>query len=248
MANGSVLPLPLGFRFSPSDEQLIVQYLRPRAVGEPLPLGPVVNADIQQHNLWDLVPENAKEKYFCTRKGIKYPGGRRANRAAGGGYWRSTGSETPVYAKPSGSGSPVLVGMRRALVFYRGQPPAVERTAWVMHEYRLAGAGLMLYRVMRRANRNCSTPPCATIAKQNDALAAALRALLARAPLVPVMVNPDLFWVICRIYKKKKRAPCVIVQAVTANPGGGAGATFIDFMGQANREPSPTALPRAASV
>ena len=32
--------------------------------------------------------------------------------------------------------------MKRSLVFYRGKPPTGSKTDWVMHEYRLAGAGL----------------------------------------------------------------------------------------------------------
>jgi hypothetical protein len=68
--------------------------------------------------------------------------GRRANRATGGGYWKATGKEKPVAVAVPAVGRAVLVGMKRSLVFYRGKPPSGGRTDWVMHEYRLAGAGL----------------------------------------------------------------------------------------------------------
>lgn len=72
--------------------------------------------------------------------------GRRANRATGAGYWKATGKEKPVAvsvaAAPRSQAAAVVVGMKRSLVFYRGKPPTGKKTDWVMHEYRLAGAGL----------------------------------------------------------------------------------------------------------
>jgi hypothetical protein len=81
------------------------------------------------------------ERYFFTCKEAKYEKGRRANRATGAGYWKATGKEKPVVVAAPG-GQTVLVGMKRSLVFYRGRPPSGSKTEWVMHEYRLAGAGL----------------------------------------------------------------------------------------------------------
>jgi len=42
------------------------------------------------------------------------------------------------------------VGVKKALVFYRGKPPKGLKTNWIMHEYRLADA----------ASSTTSRPPC----------------------------------------------------------------------------------------
>lgn len=133
--------LPPGFRFRPTDEELIVHYLRRRALAAPLPVD-MPDIRVLAHDPSELLPPGwgEPERYFFTCKEAKYVRGRRANRATGGGYWKATGKEKPV-AVPS-AGRAVLVGMKRSLVFYRGKPPSGSRTDWVMHEYRLAGAGL----------------------------------------------------------------------------------------------------------
>jgi hypothetical protein len=117
----------------------------------------------------DEVAEREKGKHFFTRKEVKYPGSRRSNRVAGNGFWRAAGSEVPIYYKPEGAADDMLVGMRRTLVFHYGKSRSAERTEWAMHEFQLAGAGLLPHPMMRRATSNGSEPPCgcleATFAK-----------------------------------------------------------------------------------
>jgi len=135
--------LPPGFRFRPTDEELIVHYLRRRALAAPLPVD-IPDIRVLAHDPCELLPPGwgEPERYFFTCKEAKYVRGRRANRATGGGYWKATGKEKPVAVAVPAVGRAVLVGMKRSLVFYRGKPPSGGRTDWVMHEYRLAGAGL----------------------------------------------------------------------------------------------------------
>ncbi|TVU50329.1 hypothetical protein EJB05_01697 [Eragrostis curvula] len=140
-------PLPPGFRFCPTDGELVLHYLRRRAHGVPLPAEvDIPDVRILQHDPSDLLPPGwaEPERYFFTCKEAKYVKGRRANRATGAGYWKATGKEKPVAVTFAGAGGqpPVLVGMKRSLVFYRGRPPTGTKTDWVMHEYRLAGAAL----------------------------------------------------------------------------------------------------------
>jgi len=139
--------LPPGFRFRPTDEELVVHYLRRRALASPLPAAvDIPDVRILAHDPSDLLPPgwSEQERYFFTCKEAKYVKGRRANRATGAGYWKATGKEKPVaVAVPArgggGQAQAVLVGMKRSLVFYRGKPPTGSKTDWVMHEYRLAG-------------------------------------------------------------------------------------------------------------
>lgn len=47
------------------------------------------------------------------------------------GYWKATGTDKAIY---SGAKD---VGVKKALVFYKGKPPKGLKTDWIMHEYRL---------------------------------------------------------------------------------------------------------------
>ncbi|KAJ3676630.1 hypothetical protein LUZ60_004042 [Juncus effusus] len=131
------LNLPPGFRFHPTDEELVVHYLCQKVSGKGLPVPIIAEVDLYKFNPWDL-PERAlfgqKEWYFFTPRDRKYPNGSRPNRAAGRGYWKATGADKPI--KPSGLPKPL--GIKKALVFYHGKAPKGVKTDWIMHEYRLA--------------------------------------------------------------------------------------------------------------
>ncbi|OAY76196.1 NAC domain-containing protein 68 [Ananas comosus] len=133
------LNLPPGFRFHPTDEELVVHYLCRKVSGRCLPVPIIAEVDLYKYDPWDL-PERAlfgqKEWYFFTPRDRKYPNGSRPNRAAGRGYWKATGADKPI--RPSGSNRPV--GIKKALVFYHGKAPKGIKTDWIMHEYRLAEA------------------------------------------------------------------------------------------------------------
>ncbi|KAJ3669125.1 hypothetical protein LUZ60_011075 [Juncus effusus] len=131
------LNLPPGFRFHPTDEELVVHYLCRKVAGQRLPVPIIAEIDLYKSDPWDL-PEKAlfgqREWYFFTPRDRKYPNGSRPNRAAGRGYWKATGADKPV--APKGSGR--QVGIKKALVFYAGKAPRGIKTDWIMHEYRLA--------------------------------------------------------------------------------------------------------------
>lgn len=57
----------------------------------------------------------------------------RPNRAAASGYWKATGTDKPILTS-CGTKS---VGVKKALVFYKGRPPKGIKTDWIMQEYRL---------------------------------------------------------------------------------------------------------------
>nr|GEY28103.1 NAC transcription factor 29 [Tanacetum cinerariifolium]GEY28473.1 NAC transcription factor 29 [Tanacetum cinerariifolium]GEY35159.1 NAC transcription factor 29 [Tanacetum cinerariifolium] len=126
--------LPPGFRFHPTDEELIMFYLRNQALSKPCPVSIIPEVDIYKFDPWEL-PEKTefgeKEWYFFTPRDRKYPNGVRPNRAAVSGYWKATGTDKAIY-----SGSK-YVGVKKALVFYKGRPPKGIKTDWIMHEYRL---------------------------------------------------------------------------------------------------------------
>lgn len=73
------------------------------------------------------------QMYFFSRRERKYPNGNRPNRAAGCGYWKATGTDKPIF----NSDRTLKLGVKKALVFYKGRPPKGTKTNWIMHEYRL---------------------------------------------------------------------------------------------------------------
>ncbi|KAI3523548.1 hypothetical protein L1887_01753 [Cichorium endivia] len=169
----SELNLPPGFRFHPTDEELIVHYLcrksqtaeRITVVASPPPI--IADIDLYKHDPWEL-PEMAlfgtNEWYFFTPRDRKYPNGSRPNRVAGNGYWKATGADKPIKPK---SDPNTTVGIKKALVFYAGKGTTGIKTNWIMHEYRLA-----------MPNPTPSKHTNTTISKLDD-------------------------WVLCRLYNKK---------------------------------------------
>ncbi|KAK7315631.1 hypothetical protein VNO77_34197 [Canavalia gladiata] len=131
------LDLPPGFRFHPTDEEIITCYLTHKVFNSAFTAIAIGEADLNKCEPWDL-PEKAKmgEKdwYFFCQRDRKYPTGMRTNRATQSGYWKATGKDKEIY-----KGKNNLVGMKKTLVFYRGRAPKGEKTNWVMHEFRLEG-------------------------------------------------------------------------------------------------------------
>ncbi|XAR66428.1 hypothetical protein NMG60_11012663 [Bertholletia excelsa] len=138
-SSGSLHPqLPPGFRFHPTDEELVVHYLKKKTVSAPLPVTIIAEVDIYKFDPWEL-PSKAvfgqQEWYFFTPRDRKYPNGARPNRATTSGYWKATGTDKPILS----SNGADKVGVKKALVFYAGKPPRGVKTNWIMHEYRLIG-------------------------------------------------------------------------------------------------------------
>ncbi|KAG2702804.1 hypothetical protein I3843_06G100700 [Carya illinoinensis] len=127
-----VLRLPPGFRFHPTDEELVVQYLKRKVFSCPLPASIIPEVDVCKYDPWDLPGDLEQEKYFFSTREAKYPNGNRSNRATGSGYWKATGIDKQIVT----SRGKQVVGMKKTLVFYRGKPPHGSRTNWIMHEYR----------------------------------------------------------------------------------------------------------------
>ncbi|XP_007043870.2 PREDICTED: NAC domain-containing protein 83 [Theobroma cacao] len=131
-----VLRLPPGFRFHPTDEELVVQYLRRKVLAWPLPASIIPEVDVCKADPWELPGDLEQERYFFSTREAKYPNGNRSNRATVSGYWKATGIDKQIITSRSNQ----VVGMKKTLVFYRGKPPHGSRTDWIMHEYRLVSA------------------------------------------------------------------------------------------------------------
>ncbi|KAL0923174.1 hypothetical protein M5K25_007219 [Dendrobium thyrsiflorum] len=137
MSMDETLELPPGFRFHPTDEEIITHYLTPKVVNHgAFTARAIGEVDLNKCEPWDL-PGKAKlgekEWYFFCQRDRKYPTGMRTNRATESGYWKATGKDREIYR------GRLLIGMKKTLVFYRGRAPKGVKTNWVMHEFRLEG-------------------------------------------------------------------------------------------------------------
>ncbi|KAJ1389321.1 NAC domain [Sesbania bispinosa] len=116
------LDLPPGFRFHPTDEEIITCYLTEKVLNSNFSAIAIGEADLNKCEPWDL-PKIAKmgEKdwYFFYQRDRKYPTGTRTNRATQSGYWKATGKDKEIYKGKTN----ILVGMKKTLVFYKGRAP-----------------------------------------------------------------------------------------------------------------------------
>ncbi|CAL5355785.1 unnamed protein product [Camellia sinensis] len=129
--------LPPGFRFHPTDEELVGYYLKRKVEGQEIELEVIPVVDLYKFDPWELpeksfLPKRDMEWFFFCPRDRKYPNGSRTNRATKAGYWKATGKDRKVVCQSS------VTGYRKTLVFYRGRAPMGDRTDWVMHEYRLS--------------------------------------------------------------------------------------------------------------
>ncbi|XP_010474630.1 PREDICTED: NAC domain-containing protein 4-like [Camelina sativa] len=128
---------PVGFRFRPTDEEIVDHYLRPKNLETNTSrVDEVISTvDICSVDPWDL-PSKSRIKsrdgvwYFFGVKEIKYNRGDQLRRTTKSGVWKKTGKTMSIIRKRRGNNE--KIGEKRVLVFkHRGG----SKSDWVMHEY-----------------------------------------------------------------------------------------------------------------
>ncbi|KAG6403825.1 hypothetical protein SASPL_136058 [Salvia splendens] len=130
----------VGFRFYPTEEELLSYYL-PKKLNGPTPaidrVIPIL--PIYDYNPWEL-PQFAGEVcrcdgdqwFFFTTMQEREARGGRPNRLTEAGYWKATGSPCDVYTCQN-----IRIGRKKTMVFYEGRAPHGSKTSWKMNEYKL---------------------------------------------------------------------------------------------------------------
>ncbi|KAF7071055.1 unnamed protein product [Triticum aestivum] len=126
-----------GFRFHPTDEELVSFYLKKKIQQKPISIELIRQLDIYKFDPWDL-PKLAStggetESYFYCPRDRKYRNSARPNRVTAAGFWKATGTDRPIYS----SEGTRCVGLKKSLVFYKGRAARGIKTDWMMHEFRL---------------------------------------------------------------------------------------------------------------
>ncbi|KAM0897168.1 hypothetical protein ACQ4PT_022733 [Festuca glaucescens] len=125
-----------GFRFHPTDEELVSFYLKKKIQQKRISIELIRQLDIYKFDPWDL-PKLAStgetEWYFYCPRDRKYRNSTRPNRVTATGFWKATGTDRPIYS----SQGTRCIGLKKSLVFYKGRAARGMKTDWMMHEFRL---------------------------------------------------------------------------------------------------------------
>ncbi|KAF8412740.1 hypothetical protein HHK36_000709 [Tetracentron sinense] len=130
-----------GFRFHPTDEELVGFYLWRKVEKKPISIELIKQIDIYKYDPWDLPKVSTvgdKEWYFFCIRGRKYRNSIRPNRVTGSGFWKATGIDRPIYSDGETND---CIGLKKSLVYYRGSAGKGTKTDWMMHEFRLPASG-----------------------------------------------------------------------------------------------------------
>ncbi|CAD6272114.1 unnamed protein product [Miscanthus lutarioriparius] len=130
--NDVVMP---GFRFHPTEEELIEFYLRRKVEGKRFNVELIAFLDLYRFDPWELpamAVMGGKEWFFYVPRDRKYRNGDRPNRVTASGYWKATGADRMIRGENNRP-----IGLKKTLVFYSGKAPKGVRSSWIMNEYRL---------------------------------------------------------------------------------------------------------------
>nr|XP_043620324.1 NAC transcription factor 32-like [Erigeron canadensis] len=128
--------LPPGYRFCPTDAEIILYYLIPQ-----IEKGTHPPCRLHKVNIYDHTPEElaAAHKpcdanwYFLTPRTRRYANGKRPSRTTKGrGYWHASQSYAKVKDPGVVNGQVVDVGRKLSLAYFDRNN---NKTSWLMHEY-----------------------------------------------------------------------------------------------------------------
>ncbi|KAH7518946.1 hypothetical protein FEM48_Zijuj09G0225200 [Ziziphus jujuba var. spinosa] len=137
------LKLPIGYRFHPTDEELLLHYLKKKVLNIPLPASVIPEFDVFQAHPNDL-PGDLREKRYFFYNQKRNVNDEMCKRVSGcSGYWKPViGKEKQIVASDNNDQRNRAFGVRKTLLFRERKRPRGRQTRWVMHEYHLLGLGI----------------------------------------------------------------------------------------------------------
>ncbi|XP_021865979.2 NAC domain-containing protein 90 [Spinacia oleracea] len=131
--------LPPGFRFYPTEEELITFYLHNKFHNQRPELDRVIpSVDIYNFEpsqlpglAGELCHGDTEQWFFFMPQQDREVRGGRPNRTTDSGFWKATGSPSYVYSSHN-----KVLGLKKTLVFYKGKAPTGRKTKWKMNEYK----------------------------------------------------------------------------------------------------------------
>ncbi|XVF72917.1 hypothetical protein PTKIN_Ptkin12aG0159300 [Pterospermum kingtungense] len=127
----------VGYRFHPTDKELVDHYLWNKILDR----DSLVQAINEVHGIFNIDPRElarcSKIKsadqvwYFFSRR----EDNKRVNRKTDKGFWKMTGKPRTVKGKRG-------TALKKSLVFYEGRTPNAKWTPWVIHEYTFTSTAL----------------------------------------------------------------------------------------------------------
>ncbi|PIN03907.1 hypothetical protein CDL12_23561 [Handroanthus impetiginosus] len=130
---------PVGFRFYPTEEELVSFFLQNKLNGTRPDIDRVIpvldiydsNPSELPHLAGEYCPADGEQWFFFIPRQEREARGGRPNRLTTEGYWKATGSPGDVYSSQNR-----VIGRKRTMVFYVGRAPSGRKTMWKMNEYK----------------------------------------------------------------------------------------------------------------
>ncbi|XP_013614048.1 PREDICTED: NAC domain-containing protein 69-like isoform X2 [Brassica oleracea var. oleracea] len=135
----------VGYRFSPTGEELINHYLKNKILGKSWLVDHAISeVNICRYEPWFLPSLSKLESkdlvwYFFSPKEYTSAKKNVTKRTTPSGYWKATGVDRKI---KDWRGNGVEIGIKKTLVYYEGRVPNGVWTPWVLHEYHITSLPL----------------------------------------------------------------------------------------------------------
>ncbi|XVF30040.1 hypothetical protein REPUB_Repub16aG0023000 [Reevesia pubescens] len=137
----SIMKIPHGYHFLPTDQELIVHYLLNKVKREALSSDAVIDCEIYGNDdkePWKIFDQTSGEKVYVFTKLKKNGKARRVERRAGLGTWKGQRTDLVKDSKNN------LLGFKKLFVFQvkdsNNKSIAIKNGHWLMHEFSLPNA------------------------------------------------------------------------------------------------------------
>ncbi|KAL0377258.1 UNVERIFIED_CONTAM: NAC domain-containing protein 83 [Sesamum radiatum] len=132
------IKLPIGFRFHPTDQELLLHYLKRKLHSLPLPPTLIPDHfDVFHSNPWDLPGDLKEKRYFFCKTKMNF-----VNKcsliSSDCGYWKLSPRVNDKQVMAPGTN--LVIGIKKSFLFYQGKTSPQLKTQWVMHQFCLVAS------------------------------------------------------------------------------------------------------------